>query len=117
MLRRLLCVVFLGICLNLLIGLANEPGLRAADRNPRPISHENGEVVEAAVTAVAPVPETASVVPEMDLAGFLTHPLLVTSEPVLIQLHVAVVAHQSWQRFGLADVAPFCSSRSLPILV
>lgn len=71
--------------------------------------------MQTTVSAITPGPQSAHVSPDVDLTGFLAHPLLVTCEPVLIQLHVEVLAHEQWQRFGLADVAPFDSSRCLPI--
>ena len=114
MLRRLVLGLFLAVCLPLVLGLANETRACAASESV-PFSSE--QQPQAEVSAVPAAPQSANVVPDVDLTGFLAHPLLVTSEPALIQLHLEGLAHLDWQRFGLADVAPFVSSRCLPIQI
>ncbi len=117
MLQWLARVLGLAVCLCLWVGLASEPKLCAFNNTQSSTSEENPKVAETVVSPIAPCPESADVVPDVDLTGVLAHPLLVTSEPALLQLHLEDVAHQQWQRFGRADVAPFVFCRLLPIQV
>lgn len=113
MLRRSACVLWLAICLNGLVGLANDP-------SPRAVSLPDGDsktVEESAFSVITPYGESALSLADLDLTGFLAYPWLITSEPALLQLHAGEVTHQRWQRFGIAAVAPFVFSRSLPLQI
>ena len=118
--RRFLAFLCLLVGLNLLVESAHPPLACAAQVAPssQSLPDENEPLAgEPVLSPITPHQESAWFSPDAELRGFLNHPLLVTGEPALVQLHLGDVAHGRWQRFGIAPTAPFTFSRTLPLQI